>query len=325
MRLPAMRRSASVTLLLMLGTVMAACGSSSPSKTATATNVVCTAKTGSTLAVLGDDKHLEDSDNIIPIVRTSVAQQPLIDALNQVSAALSQVALVNLNVQVSDDRVDPTAAATQFVSAHNLGQGLSGGSGSITIAAQGFDENETLADIAADVLTKVGYTATAKVVGERELYEPALEANQVQAVMDYAASMTTYLATKVNSTLMPSTQIATTVTVLKQLATPRGLTVLNAAAATDEDAFAVTRATATAYGLKTLSDLATKCPGGVTLGGPANCPQRPECQPGLLGTYKLKTTFTALDEDGPLTRSALNSGKVFLGVIFSSDPDATPA
>ncbi len=323
MRHPALRSCASVTLLLLLGAGLAACGSSSPAKTAS--TVACTSKPGSTLAVLADNKHLEDSDNITPIVRTSVAQAPLTTALNQVTAALSQTALINLNVQVSDDRVDPTTAASQFVSAHNLGQGLTGGSGSITIAAQSFAENETLADIAADVLNKAGYSATAKVVGERELYEPALEANQVQAVMDYAASMTTYLATKVNSKALPSQNIDTTITVLKQLATPRGLTVLNPATATDEDAFAVTRATATAYGLKSISDLVTKCPGGVTLGGPANCPQRPECQPGLLSTYGLKTSFTALDEDGPLTRSALTSGKVLLGVIFSSDPDATPA
>jgi osmoprotectant transport system substrate-binding protein len=321
-----MRRSAIVTLLVFVGAgVMAACGSSSPSKSG-AVAVNCTAKAGSTLAVLADDKHLEDSDNVIPVVRTSVAKPPLTTALNQVTAVLSQTALINLNVQVEDDRVDPATAASQFVSAHNLGQGLSGGSGSIIVAAQNFDENETLADIAADALTKAGYSATAKVVGERELYEPALEANQVQAVMDYAASMTTYLAEKVNSKLQASQNITTTVSALNQLATPRGLMALKPAAATDENAYAVTQATATAYGLKTLSDLAAKCGGGITLGGPANCPQRPECEPGLVSTYGLKvTSFDALDEDGPLTRQALKSGKVLMGVVFSSDPDATPA
>jgi len=323
-----MRLSATLTLLVLVGAgVMTGCSSSSKtSAPTTAATVACTAKPGSTLAVLADDKHLEDSDDVIPIVRTSVAMPPLTTALNQVTAALSQTALINLNIQVEDDRVDPATAASTWVANHNLGQGLSGGSGTIVVAAQSFAENETLADIAADVLTKAGYSASAKVVGERELYEPALEDNQVQVVMDYAASMTTFLATKENSTLQPSQDIATTVTVLKQLATPRGLTVLNASTATDENAYAVTRATATAYGLKTLSDLATKCPGGISLGGPANCPQRPECQPGLEKTYGLKiTNFDPLDEDGPLTRQALKGGTIFLGVVFSSDPDATPA
>jgi osmoprotectant transport system substrate-binding protein len=153
-----------------------------------------------------------------------------------------------------------------------------------------------------------------------------LESNQVQVVLGYAASLTTYLAEKTKSSLQPSQNITQTIAVLKQLATPRGLTILNPSTATDQNAYAVTRATATAYGLKTLSDLAAKCPGGVTLGGPANCPQRPQCQPGLEQLYGLKITgFTALDNDGPLTRTALKTGKVLLGVVFSSDPDASPA
>ena len=308
----------------VVGALLVGCSSTKTNTTATAG--VCTAKPGNTLAVLADDKHLEASDNIIPVVNSKVANAPLTTALNAITALLDQTTLIQLNVQTGVDKTDPSQVASQFVSAHNLGQGLSGGSGSITVAAQGFAESETLADIAADVLNKAGYKASAKVVGERELYEPALESDQVQAVMDYAASLTTYLAQKVKSTQQPSSNIDTTVSVLKSLATPRGLTVLNPATATDENAYAVTTATSTAYGLKTLSDLATKCSGGITLGGPANCPTRPECQIGLMSTYGLKIkSFDALDEDGPLTRTALKTGKILLGVVFSSDSDATPA
>ena len=336
MRLPAARWCAVGAVLATLGFSLTGCSSSSKSSTSSTTvgssgttqpaTTACVAKSGTTLAVLADDKHLEASDNIIPVVRTSVAKSPLTDALNQVSAALSQTALINLTIQVENDRVDPSQAAAQFVSANKLGQGLSGGSGTITVAAASFSENETVAAIAAQVLSKAGYHATAKTIGQRELYEPALESNQVQVVMDYAASLATFLAEKAKSSLQPSQDITKTVTVLKQLAGPRGLTVLNPAAATDENAYAVTRATAQQYGLKTLSDLATKCSGGISLGGPANCPQRPQCQPGLEQLYGLKISgFTALDNDGPLTREALKTGKVFLGVVFSSDPDASPA
>jgi osmoprotectant transport system substrate-binding protein len=324
-----MRWFGSVLLVVLIAVGLAGCGSSKKSSSSSTTNgagTVCTAKTGSTLAVLADDKHVENSDNIIPVVNSKVAQAPLTTALNAVTAALTQSALIALNVQTENNRVDPTAAASQFVSAHNLGQGLSGGSGSITVAAQGFDENETLADIAADVLNKAGYSATAKVVGMRALYEPALESNQVQVVMDYAASLTTFIAMKVNSTQKASSNIDTTVSVLKALATPRGLTVLNPSVATDENAFAVTTATANAYGLKTLSDLATKCGSSVTLGGPADCPTLQECQLGLKSVYGITLKrFDPLDEDGPLTRSALKTGKDLVGVVFSSDPDATPA
>lgn len=327
MRFPAMRWCGSAVLLVMVGAGLVGCSSAKKSTTATtAATTVCTAKTGSTLAVLADDKHLEGSDNIIPVVNTAVAKSPLTDALNQVSAALTQTALINLNVAVEVNREEPTAAASAFVSANNLGNGLSGGSGAIKVVGQSFSENETLAYIAADVLTKVGYSTSTNFVAQREIYAPALESNQVQVVMDYAFSLATYLAQIESSSLMPSSVISQTVSVLKQLAGPKNLTVLNAAAATDENAYAVTQATATAYGLKTLTDLATKCPGGVSLGGPANCPTRPQCQSGLTSLYGLKITgFTALDSDGPLTRTALKTGKVFLGVVFSSDPDATPA
>lgn len=329
MRFPVLRWCGSAVAVVMVGAGLAGCSSSKPSassSTTTAATTVCTAKPGSTLAVLADDKHLEGSDNIIPVVNTAVAKAPLTDALNQVSAALSQAALIQLNVEVETDREEPMQAASAFVSAHNLGQGLSGGSGAIKVTGQNFSENETLAYIAADTLSKVGYSTSTAFVSQREVYAPALEADQVQVVMDYAFSLATYLAQTASSSLMPSSVISQTVSVLTQLAGPKNLTVLDPAPATDENAYAVTQATATFYGLKTLSDLAAKCPGGVSLGGPANCPQRPECQPGLETTYGLKITrFDPLDSDGPLTRTALKSGKDFLGVIFSSDPDATPA
>jgi osmoprotectant transport system substrate-binding protein len=310
-------------MVVVIAAALASCSSSSKTTTTSGT---CVAKAGTTLAVLQDDKHLEPSDNIIPVVNSKVAQAPLTTALNDITKALSQTALIGLNVQTQADRVDPTKAASDFVSAHNLGQGLSGGSGSITVAAQGFDENETLADIAADVLNKAGYSATAKVVGMRALYEPALESNQVQVVMDYAATLTQFLATKVNSTQQPSPEISTTVSVLKSLAGPRGLTVLDAAAATDENAFAVTKATSDAYGLKSISDLASKCGASITLGGPADCPTLQECQMGLKSVYGINVKrFDPLDEDGSLTRSAVKTGKDLVVVVFSSDQDATPA
>jgi osmoprotectant transport system substrate-binding protein len=69
-----------------------------------------------------------------------------------------------------------------------------------------------------------------------------------------------------------------------------------------------------------LSDLAAKCGGGVSLGGPAECPTRPFCQPGLESTYTLKVTkFTSLDAGGPLSKTALKQGKVAIALLFSSD------
>lgn len=297
---------------------------SSGASSATTTGA-CKAKAGSGIVVLSDDKKSQASDDIVPVVNTKVAKAPLTTALNQVSSALTQDKLVALNKSVSVDRTLESDAAKKFVSDNNLGSGLSGGSGSVTVAAANFNESVTLANVYAQVLSKAGYKTSVKEIGTRQLLEPALERNEVQVTPEYAASLTTFLSAKKTPPVTPSGDIDTTLSQLRPLATAVGLTVLNAAPATDQNAFAVTKATADAYGLKSLSDLASKCSSGVTFGGPAECPQNHFCQPALASTYGLKTTFTALDADGPVTRQALKQGRVLLAEVFSSDPDVTAA
>jgi osmoprotectant transport system substrate-binding protein len=190
-----------------------------------------------------------------------------------------------------------------------------------------FAESVTLANIYADVLKNAGYSPTVKTIGARNLYEPALEKGEIQVVPEYAATVTTFLAKKQNDTTdKASGDITTTMTALKTLATKAGLTPLDPAAATDQNAFAVTKASADLYGLKTLSDVATKCPGGITMGAPPDCPQQGYCKQALEGVYGIKiNSLLALDTDGPLTRQAMKTGKVLIGGVFSSDADVVAA
>lgn len=83
----------------------------------------------------------------------------------------------------------------------------------------------------------------------------------------------------------------------------------------------MTTAFADKYGVKTLSDLAAKCSGAATvLGGPAECPQRPKCQAGLVSTYNFQAgKFSSLDAGGPLTKTGLKQGTISVGLVFSSD------
>ena len=56
------------------------------------------------------------------------------------------------------------------------------------------------------------------------------------------------------------------------------------------------------------------------LGGPGECPERPACQPGLEETYGLEIAeFVSLDAGGPLTKTALQQGRVAVGLVLSSD------
>ena len=97
-----------------------------------------------------------------------------------------------------------------------------------------------------------------------------------------------------------------------------GLVFGDPAKATDQNAFAVTQEFADNLGVTTLSELADACgDGSLTLGGPGECPTRPQCQLGLQDTYGL--TFAGFDEydaGGPLTKAAIQQGDVSIGLGF---------
>jgi osmoprotectant transport system substrate-binding protein len=71
------------------------------------------------LVVLQDDKHLEAADNVVPIVRTSVASADVTKILNAVSAGLTTSELVQLNSQVELQHQDADTAAQAFLQQHN--------------------------------------------------------------------------------------------------------------------------------------------------------------------------------------------------------------
>jgi osmoprotectant transport system substrate-binding protein len=325
-------RTAGTAGLLLLTLTLAGCGSSGQSGTkaaptksgsAAAGGQACEAKAGDGLVALTDDKKLQTVDNIIPAVNAKAATQPLLDALNKVSAALTQDKLVALNKATDIDRTTSPNAAKDFVAAEGLADGLSGGSGKIVVGAANFSENQTLANVYAQVLDAAGFDASVKTVGSREVYEPALEKGQLQVVPEYAGTLTEFINKAENgadAAPIASGDLDATVQGLTGLGDKVGLKFGDPAAADDRNTFAVTTAFADQYGVKTLSDLAAKCSSGLVLGGPPECPDRPFCQPGLESKYGLSfDSFTSLDAGGPLSKTALKQGKVALALVFSSD------
>lgn len=71
------------------------------------------------LVVLDDDKHLQSADNVVPILRKSVANDEVKGILNKVSAGLTTADLVALNAKVSLDHQDPDAVAKAYLEQHN--------------------------------------------------------------------------------------------------------------------------------------------------------------------------------------------------------------
>ncbi|MFJ3798938.1 ABC transporter substrate-binding protein [Streptomyces sp. NPDC090088] len=179
-----------------------------------------------------------------------------------------------------------------------------GDSRHLTIGSAGFTESDLLAQLYAQLLHQAGYRTSLLTVANRELYEPALESGQIDAVPEYAATFADWLNAKTNGPDAPpvgSPDLAATMTALRRLATPRGLTVLDPGRAVDQNAFAVTAAYAREHHLKTLSDLGAS---GlrVRLAAGDECVQRPYCEPGLKKVYGID--ITGVDPKGVGTTQA---------------------
>ncbi|RPE46201.1 osmoprotectant transport system substrate-binding protein [Streptomyces sp. Ag109_O5-1] len=179
-----------------------------------------------------------------------------------------------------------------------------GDSKHLTIGSAGFTESDLLAQMYAQLLGQAGYQTSLITVANREIYEPALESGQIDVVPEYAATFADWLNAKTNGPDAPpvgSPDLAATMTALRRLATPRGLTVLGPGRAVDQNAFAVTAAYARQHHLRTLSDLgASKLK--VRLAAGDECVQRPYCEPGLKRVYGID--ITGVDPKGVGTTQA---------------------
>jgi osmoprotectant transport system substrate-binding protein len=70
--------------------------------------------------VLLDDKHLENADNIVPIVRTKVLNSEITTLFNNISAALNTNDLRAMNKSADVDKQDPDVLASTWLKAHNF-------------------------------------------------------------------------------------------------------------------------------------------------------------------------------------------------------------
>jgi osmoprotectant transport system substrate-binding protein len=315
------------SVLALSAAALVGCGgsnSTSSEPSGTGSSARCQTAKDDKLVVLQDDKHLQTVDNIIAAVYQKAYTPALVAAVDKVANALDTDKLTDLNKQVDVERKTPANVAQAFVADNHLTDGLSGGSGDIQVGAASFGENKILANAYALVLNAAGFKATVQNVGNRELYLKSLSKGDIDVMPEYVGTLTEFLNKQQNgSNAAPkaSGDLDATVTALKELGGKANLSFGAASQAADQNAFAVTKAYADANGLKTLSDLASKCNGGaLVLGGPPECQERPFCKIGLEQTYGLKFSgFQSLDAGGPLTKTALKQGKVNVGLVFSSD------
>ncbi|MYV45024.1 ABC transporter substrate-binding protein [Streptomyces sp. SID2888] len=199
-----------------------------------------------------------------------------------------------------------------------------GDSSRLTVGSAGFTESDVLAHLYALLLAKAGYTTSVLTVANRELYEPALESGQIDVVPEYAATFADWLNSRAHgaeAAPVGSPDLAVTMTALRRLAAPRGLTVLEPGRAVARNAFAVTRAYARRHGLRTLSDLG-RSGLKVRLAAGDECVRRPYCAPGLKKTYGID--ITGVDPKGVGTvqaKRAVRDGRDQM--VLTTTTDAT--
>jgi osmoprotectant transport system substrate-binding protein len=202
------------------------------------------------------------------------------------------------------------------------GAGSGGAKPDVTVGSTNFYEQITLGELYSQILEANGYKVTRKFnLGNREIVEPALESGQIDLDAEYLATLLAFVD-KAGTVAKPSTDPKQTQTGLQKALDPKGLTVLDYAAATDQNGFVVTQATASSKNLKKISDLAPFAK-DMILGGPPECasPDRPFCLTGLKNVYGLTfKDFKPLDTGGPLTITALEGKQIDVGLLFTSDP-----
>ncbi|WP_032766465.1 ABC transporter substrate-binding protein [Streptomyces sp. CNS654] len=203
--------------------------------------------------------------------------------------------------------------------------GGDGKKGTLVVGSASFTESKVLAELYAQILGDAGYSTSVTTVKNRELYEPSVEKGEIDVVPEYAATLAEFLNAKVNGAdkaqaePVASGDVEATVSALKQLAEPLGLTVLPAGKAVDQNAFAVSKEFADKNSLKTLSDLG-KLKLKVKIAAGDECEVRPFCAPGLKKTYGIDVT--GIDPKGvgtPVSKQAVRDGKVELVLTTTTD------
>ena len=191
----------------------------------------------------------------------------------------------------------------------------------VVIGSAPFSESVIVANMYAGALRAEGFQVNVRSgLGQREIYLPALQQgganNGIDLVPEYVGTLLEFVNKNAGEA---SGDLDESVERLRARLEPLGLTALEPSPAADQNAFAVTRATADRLRLTKISDLAPVA-NQLTLGAGPECPTRPFCLPGLESTYGLRfESFRPLDSGGPRTMEALASGDIDVGLVFSSD------
>jgi len=188
--------------------------------------------------------------------------------------------------------------------------------GTIRFAAYNFSENQVLVAVYAEAARRAGVPVRVQTgMSTREVLEPALEQGRVDVVVDYLGTATAFVSREAPDAGRTSEQLRADLT---GALGPRGVSVLAAAPAEDQNGFAVTTTFAAEHRVSRLSDL-TALASGLVFGGPPECAQRPLCLPGLAQVYGLRFSEVRAMASRAATVEALVAGESDVGLLETTD------
>ncbi|HEY7281551.1 MAG TPA: glycine betaine ABC transporter substrate-binding protein [Actinomycetota bacterium] len=206
-----------------------------------------------TFLVLQDDKHLEASDNIVPVIRSDKDSAAIKGILNPISAALTTDEMLTLNKQVDIGQEDPAKVAEGFLTQHNLLGTTSGCSGDLTVGVSGaFGESKIMAEMYGQALAKAGCNVSYQLdLESRKVSDAALFSGAIDLKPEYLASE----STAQDSSAKVSGDPDNNEQILTGLLAKKKVDVLDFSPAVDQNVFVVTKDTASKFGLTKMSDL----------------------------------------------------------------------
>jgi len=190
----------------------------------------------------------------------------------------------------------------------------------IKMGSDGFYESKLMAEIYAETLEAKGYTVdrTGLGLGTRKVTAAAIASGQIDIKPEYIGSgLAFYNPGK--ATGDPAANEAALQTALTSVG--GGITVLNYSPAADQNAFVVTKATATQYSLTKMSDL-TAVQSQLKFGVATDCSTNAVCAAAIKTAYgiDLSNALPLSACDQPMV-DALTAGTIQVGELCSTQPD----
>jgi osmoprotectant transport system substrate-binding protein len=191
--------------------------------------------------------------------------------------------------------------------------------GPVTLAGQNFPEATLVASMYAQLLQNAGYDVTTKLVDSRDGYMADFPGG-VDIVPEYVGGIVNFLNSQANgdnATPFDAGDGGQLAEQGKSLLDAAGITLLDQSAATDTNAFMVTKKYSDDNGVTKLSDLSGK---SVKLAAAPDCEGRLDCEGGLKDQYGIDVTeVLPLGYASDQTYQSVISGESELGETSTTD------